>query len=88
MACLDGRCMKLLYDLMEWGFAQTELILFLDTHPDDVRALEEYNRVTQRMNQLTREYEAYCGPLVVQDFACPQEYWAWLETPWPWEIDY
>lgn len=84
-----ARCKKLLHELMEWGFLQTELVLFLDTHTDDRKALEDYNRVTRKMNELTTEFEFYCGPLVNQDFASPAKYpWQWIETPWPWEIDY
>ena len=31
-------------------FVQHELRLYLDTHPDDVRALEAFNQVSSAMN--------------------------------------
>ncbi|MEG6616352.1 spore coat protein CotJB [Peptococcaceae bacterium 1198_IL3148] len=85
---LDRRCMRLLQELMEWGFVRYELQLFLDTHPRDRRAFEEYCRAARRVHELTMEYERYCGPLMLHGH-CPEGYpWQWIETPWPWEIEY
>ena len=86
---MDKRCKKLLHEIMECGFIQTELTLFLDTHPEDRKALEDYNQISRQMDYLVAEYTKCCMPLVVQDYATMMKYpWQWIETPWPWEIDY
>ncbi|MBE6031757.1 MAG: spore coat protein CotJB [Clostridiales bacterium] len=59
-------------------FAAWEMRLYLDTHPDDRRALAAY--------------WDFCGQSVCKDnyacisrTACTCENWSWLEDPWPWE---
>ncbi|MDI9568500.1 MAG: spore coat protein CotJB, partial [Bacillota bacterium] len=40
---------ELLLKIMALDFTALELNLYLDTHPRDARALEDYNRVTQEL---------------------------------------
>ncbi|WP_428844934.1 spore coat protein CotJB [Calderihabitans maritimus] len=74
--------------IQELEFVAVDLSLYLDTHPEDNRALEHYNRVTEQLNLRKREYEQIFGPLAVYGFSPSQYPWRWIEEPWPWEIDY
>ena len=78
----------LLKRLKALQFAKPELVLFLDTHPQNHQAmslLEEYRR---RYRDTLAAYEAKYGKLVITvDDAEPCQSWAWINDPWPWEIE-
>lgn len=75
---------KLLQKVMEQDFVLQELVLFLDTHPYDCKALEMYHTAKTRSQQARAHYEAYFGPLCAADVTAVHQ-WSWLEDPWPWE---
>lgn len=78
--------LELLKELMALEFTAIELNLYLDTHPNDQRALMEYNAVCQQLMMLKERYERCYGPLTpCNPSAFP---WQWIEEPWPWEICY
>ena len=54
---------SLLMKLSEYDFAAIDLQLFLDTHPDDKKAIEQYNMAVNAANKLRAEYEKAYGPL-------------------------
>ena len=64
------------------NFAIIELGLYLDTHPDDERALCLHRKYCKEYRELTDKYQKVYGPLTIQ-FPCNK--WRWLEEPWPWE---
>lgn len=75
---------KLLKEVMEYDFTLQELILFLDTHPNDCAALDMYHDIQSKSEQAKARYEQYFGPLCsakVQD----KDRWTWIAGPWPWE---
>lgn len=78
----------MLNEIMSHEFTAIELNLFLDTHPTDVRALEEYNQVTHHLRMLKHAYEQCYGPLTNFGYAHSQYPWRWIEEPWPWQIEY
>lgn len=84
---LDRRCMRLMRELMQWHFIHMELVLFLDTHPDDEKALRDLQRANERMMQLRDEFNRSCFALTT-DAVTRDDYWQWIESPWPWEIEY
>lgn len=61
-------------------FAELELRLYLDTHPDDVRALEAYRQVCEAMSSYGRN----CGCVDSQN---RESGWTWIDNPWPWEAE-
>ena len=63
-------------------FAITELALYLDTHPDDERALCLHRKYAKELRELEDKYQKVYGPLTI-NFPCNK--WRWLEEPWPWE---
>ena len=73
-----------LTQLQTLGFAIHELALYLDTHRDDVEALQLYQQYQQIYHKGMIEYGAQSGPLNHMMPTNGTEY-AWLSDPWPWE---
>ena len=64
------------------NFAIVELAEYLDTHPDDRKAICLHREYCQQYRKLTDSYQKVYGPLTI-NFPCNK--WRWLEEPWPWE---
>ena len=83
-------CQKRLSKLMkisELQFVAVELNLYLDTHPCDQEALNDYNCAAERLEALKKEYEAEFGPLLNFGFSeADADHWQWIDSPWPWEM--
>lgn len=71
-------------DLQALGFAVQELGLFLDTHREDVDALELYRKYQQLYQEKRKEYSQRHGPICRKDVTHDSEY-EWINDPWPWE---
>lgn len=79
--------MTLLKRLQEMEFVAIELNLYLDTHPCDQEALNDYNCAVEMVRKLMAEYEDCYGPLM--HFGMQKSKgreWQWLNEPWPWEM--
>ncbi|MDK2820195.1 MAG: spore coat protein [Clostridia bacterium] len=85
---MDGQRLNLLKKIMALEFTALELNLYLDTHPNDQRALAEFNEVSQALLLAKKDYEAYYGPLLNYGFSPSHNAWRWVEEPWPWEISF
>lgn len=77
---------QLLQQLQETDFVLVELTLYLDTHPNDLHALEQYNWYAQQRAEIARMYESKYGPLTHFGHSFNQYPKGWNEGPWPWEI--
>ncbi len=76
----------MLKELMEVSFVLIETALYLNTHPDDERALRLHNSTSAQYSQLEAMYQSRFGPLRNTGMSnCP---WAYINDPWPWEIDF
>lgn len=75
---------QLLSDIDKLTFAIHDLVLYLDTHPCDTRALEYYQQLKAAKDVAVNEYTVMFGPLSSQNVA-PGDCWAWIDEPWPWE---
>lgn len=73
---------ELLMQIKSLNFAVIELSLYLDTHPDDQRALCLHRKYTNELKELKDKFQKIYGPL---SFYFPCNKWRWLEEPWPWE---
>ena len=72
-----------LTELQTMAFVLQELALYLDTHRDDMEALEVYRSYQKMYQEGKKEYERVCGPLT---HLTPTEgEYKWLNEPWPWE---
>lgn len=73
-----------LTELQTLAFAINELALYLDTHRDDMEALEMYRTYQKMYAEGRKKYENECGPL--NHMAISGENYRWLDDPWPWEF--
>ncbi|KIL51171.1 spore coat protein CotJB [Jeotgalibacillus campisalis] len=77
---------KQLEEIQAVDFVIFELVLYLDTHPNDSQAIEQYNHYAAHSLKLKIEFEAKHGPL---RFGMPMrndQRWEWSEAPWPWQV--
>lgn len=74
----------LMCKIMEYDFALNEIVLFLDTHPENTRALTLYHRYAEKSRELKALYNENFGPLTSTD-NLSQDGWEWIHSPWPWE---
>ena len=65
-------------------FAQVDLGLFLDSHPDDPEALATYRELMREAEAVKKKYAASYGPLT-PGAGSSGDYWDWVATPFPWE---
>lgn len=70
-------------NLAEAAFAADELRLFLDTHPCEQQALEDY-RTAARQVQQAKDALPY-GVNALDAGRCAE--WDWVQTPFPWETE-
>ena len=73
---------KMIRKIKELNFAIIELSQYLDTHPNDRKALCLHREYANELNELKDKYQRIFGPLTIY-FPCNK--WRWLESPWPWE---
>ena len=73
---------EMLQNIKCLNFAIIELGLYLDTHPDDEKALCLHRKYCKDYRELTDKYQKVYGPLTIQ-FPCNK--WLWLEQTGPWE---
>ncbi len=72
--------------IYEYDFAIHELVLFLDSHPTNRKALELIREYKQRRAKLVEEFEARFGAFVVNPSDAPAtDCWEWIKSPWPWD---
>lgn len=72
-----------LTELQMMAFAIQELALYLDTHRDDLEALELYRSYQAMYAEGKAAYEKMCGPL--NHLSAGSGEYKWLDDPWPWE---
>lgn len=85
MDCKEQAAM--LKRIQEMEFVAVELNLYLDTHPCDEDAVNDYNCAVDVLKKLRKDYEAAFGPLFNFGWGgFSRTPWQWIEGPWPWEI--
>ena len=75
---------RMLNDIGIVDFVLTELMLYLDTHPDDRNAMEYFNYYAQIKNKMTKDFSMMYFPLT-KDQAESTNRWRWGDAPLPWE---
>ncbi len=73
---------KMADEIKNLDFTITELALYLDTHPEDEKALCLHRKYSKKVKELKDKYQKVYGPLTI-NYPCNK--WRWLEQPWPWE---
>lgn len=64
------------------NFAVIDISEYLNTHPDDRRAICLHREYCNQLKEVKDKYQRIFGPLSIY-YPCNK--WRWLEEPWPWE---
>lgn len=71
---------ELMKRLQSLAFAINDLALYLDTHPNDEKAIKLHTDYANQYRTAYDRYEREYGPLSI---FCPCNSWRWIEGPWP-----
>ena len=74
---------QLMKQINEASFAMDDVLLFLDTHPNNREALQYYKSVSAMRRNAMAAYQSQFGPLMVDDVTGNS--WSWVTEKWPWE---
>ncbi|MCH5324086.1 MAG: spore coat protein CotJB [Eubacterium sp.] len=76
------QCARLMQQLAAADFFALDMQLYLDTHPDDTKALEIYREAVKQAKACRQAFEASCYPLRATSAGegCT---WNWLNGLWP-----
>jgi len=77
---------QLLEEIQAIDFVIVELNLYLDTHPDDFDAINQFNEMTEQSMKLKIQYEEKFGPLMNFGRSYSNYPFNWVDTPWPWQV--
>lgn len=77
---------KMMQEINEASFAVNDILLYLDTHPCDEKAMEFYRKNASRRNELLCRYAREFGPLTIDSAvdSCSDTF-QWAQQPFPWE---
>lgn len=73
---------KMLKEIKCLNFAIIDLAQYLDTHPDDKKAICLHKEYANQLKDIKDKYQRIYGPLSIY-YPCNK--WRCLEEPWPWE---
>lgn len=82
----DAQFYALLEKLQAVDFVLVELNLYLNTHPNDLQAIEQFNKLTRERTAIANEYQLLYGPLQNFGRAYSKYPWEWSQSPWPWQV--
>ena len=74
-----------LYEIYETSFAISDLTLYLDTHPNDAQALEQFHALHQRRKTAMQNFAQEFYPLCIDCMSDKKPGWAWGDAPAPWK---
>lgn len=78
------------YQLMEQlqtiDFVLVELTLYLDTHPNDFEAINQFNQYAKERKRIKKLFESQFGPLLQYGNSYSGYPWNWADSPWPWQL--
>ena len=69
----------------EWTlpFMAWELRLYLDTHPNDEKALNAYRQICAKLESCSGACRTPAGEMTDGD----SRRWTWIDDPWPWQTE-
>lgn len=73
-------------ELQAVDFVLVELTLYLDTHPQDQSAVQQFNLFAKQRKQIKRAIESKYGPLQQYGNSYSGMPWNWNDGPWPWQL--
>ncbi|HOK69594.1 MAG TPA: spore coat protein CotJB [Bacillota bacterium] len=75
--------MKDLRALQAADFVVDEIGLYLQAHPTNKNALNQFSRAVKEAKELRANFEKTYGPLTMDNAGGPV--WNWIKSPWPWQ---
>ena len=75
---------ELMKQIMEYDFAALDLQLYLNSHPNDQRALYLFNNCHEMSRKLKDAYEKAYGPITPAGSGNRVPF-RWIQGPWPWQ---
>ncbi|GGB47613.1 spore coat protein CotJB [Fictibacillus barbaricus] len=73
-------------ELQAVDFVLVELTLYLDTHPQDQTAIQQFNQFAQQRKHIKKAIESKYGPLQQYGNSYSGMPWNWSDGPWPWQL--
>ena len=67
------------------SFAVDDVKLFLDTHPENQKALDYFQKYKEKRIEALKEYAEVYGPLTVDTVSENSDCWKWINDQWPWQ---
>lgn len=67
------------------SFVVDDVKLFLDTHPENQKALDYFQKYKEKRIEALKEYAEVYGPLTVDTVSENSDCWSWINEPWPWQ---
>lgn len=86
--CSNNERQRMLNEIGKVDFALKDLNLYLDTHPYDQQAIEQFKQYNRMKNQMTKEYTKAYGPINLGILDDDMREWKWSLQPFPWEGGY
>lgn len=83
MAAMMNTQAALMQQIYESSFAMDDAVLFLDTHPNSVEALQYFKNMASMRANAVASYESQFGPLFAENVT--GDTWSWQTEFWPWE---
>ncbi len=84
MECRENK----LKEVMALDFKLYDIQLYLNTHPDDIDAIECYKELVEEADIARKAYEEMYGPITARNAAVGCE-WTWIKNPWdPCSLEY
>lgn len=78
--------MQLLNSINEVSFAVSDILLYLDTHPEDRAALAYSREMIATRKEAMTVYARRFAPLTIDSTNDVESCrWEWVMQPWPWE---
>lgn len=75
----------LLNNIRIYKFCAVDLNLYLDNFPEEENAVEDYCKVSAKLDSLVAEYEKDYGPITNFGGAFYESPKTWVDKCWPWE---
>lgn len=69
-------------------FLAVDLQLYLNTHPDDIEAIDKYNSVIKEADTIRAMLEKVDGPIYSFRSYSNSDEFTWIDNPWPWEKEF
>lgn len=76
---------RALLSVQQESFAVDEARLYLDTHPNDEKAKQYFDKHLDARLKAIDEFERNYGPLLTDNISASKCGWHWIDNPMPWD---